>query len=262
MMQKPFKTYLGGKESSGVYQTIINHIPKHKTLIIPFLGNCAITRYIKRSDNTILIDADPRVIKKWCTIFTNDVPDQHNIIDDSCSSITLINDDSISYLQKCSCDQETVIYADPPYLKYTRTSRSTKYEYDLTFDDHTSLLTVLRSMDCNILISCYDNDLYKTTLFGWNKTNFKSQTRSGSRIETLYYNFNLNDIELHDYSYLGKNFRERERIKKKINRHYARLKQLPRFEALAIMNKLTSAVTTKTVIPDLSSNLKIAAAFK
>ena len=37
-------TYFGGKGSAGTYQRIINHIRPHDTLIIPFLGNYALTR--------------------------------------------------------------------------------------------------------------------------------------------------------------------------------------------------------------------------
>src|SRR5690606_19211545 len=57
--------YFGGKGSSGTYQTIINEIRPHDVLIVPFLGNCAITRYIKRSETTIGIDASSFIIACW-----------------------------------------------------------------------------------------------------------------------------------------------------------------------------------------------------
>lgn len=159
-IQKPYKTYFGGKESSGVYQTIINNIPKHKTLIIPFLGNCAIYRNIKASDNTILIDADPRVIESWCNTKKND----------GSSSSIFIRDDAISFLsnlQNWCDDQETFIYVDPPYLINTRTSKSSKYKFDLTENDHITLLTMLLQLNSRIAISTYPNELYYKMLFGW-----------------------------------------------------------------------------------------------
>jgi hypothetical protein len=175
------------------------------------------------------------VIRSWATI----------IKDDDSGSI-LINDDAISYLQKYRVDPDhTVIYADPPYPIGTRSSSNSKYEYDFRNEDHTSLLLTLLQMDCKILISTYPNNLYKMMLHGWNCTKFKSQTRSGSRIELLYYNFDLNEIELHDYRYLGNNFRQRERIKNKIKRHVSRLKRLDRFESLAIIDSIISADTIK-----------------
>jgi DNA adenine methylase len=246
--QKPFKTYLGGKESSGVYQTIINNIPKHKTLIIPFLGNCAIYRNIKRADNTILIDADPEIVKAWCTIIKND--------NGSSARVILICDDAISYLQqhhKQCDDQETFIYCDPPYPIETRSSKNTKYKFDFTNEDHISLLTVLRDLNCRVAISTYPNELYTKMLFGWNYISFKSKTRAGLRTELLYMNYNINELELHDYSYLGKNFRQRERIKKKIQRYSSRLMRLDRMEALAILEKLAAVnikngVTVRNII--------------
>lgn len=229
--QKPFKTYLGGKEASGVYQTIINNIPKHKTLIIPFLGNCAIYRNIKAADTTILIDKDPSVIQAWCTNFKNEV---------GSSSSKFICGDAISYLQKYREDADhTFIYADPPYLIETRSSKNSKYAYDFTEKDHVSLLKVLLQMNCKIAISTYPNKLYYRMLFGWKCISYKSKTRSGQRTELLYMNYDINELELHDYSYLGKNFRERERIKKKIDRHSARLMMLNRMESLAILERLS-----------------------
>lgn len=55
-MEKPFKTYFGGKNSNGTYQSIINEIPPHNNLIIPFAGNCAITRIINSSAHIYLKD--------------------------------------------------------------------------------------------------------------------------------------------------------------------------------------------------------------
>lgn len=57
--------YFGGKGSSGTYQAIINEIRPHDVLVVPFLGNCAITRYIKRSGHTIGIDASSFIIDCW-----------------------------------------------------------------------------------------------------------------------------------------------------------------------------------------------------
>lgn len=259
-MEKPFKTYLGGKESSGVYQTIINNIPKHKTLIIPFLGNCAVFRHIAAAANTILIDADPRVTEAWCTNIKNDV--------ESCSSINIINGDAISYLHKYRVNLGTFIYCDPPYPLETRSSKNTKYLFDFTNNDHSSLLLTLLQLDCKIAISTYPNELYKRMLWGWNCLEFKSQCRSGQRVELLYMNYDISKLELHDYSHLGKNFRERERIKKKILRHSSRLMMLDRFEALAIMEQLTKDLITiqaqpsKIMIPDLSSKKMMTAALQ
>ena len=42
-------------------------------------------------------------------------------------------------------------------------------------------------------------------------------------------------VELHDYRYLGNNFRERERIKKRSKRWVRRLKSMPVLEGQALL---------------------------
>jgi len=42
-------------------------------------------------------------------------------------------------------------------------------------------------------------------------------------------------VELHDYRYLGRGFRERERIKRKKQRWMERLVRMPRLERCAIL---------------------------
>jgi hypothetical protein len=45
-------------------------------------------------------------------------------------------------------------------------------------------------------------------------------------------------LELHDYRYLGANYRERDRIKRKRQRWEKRLRAMPVLEALAMMSAL------------------------
>ena len=64
-------------------------------------------------------------------------------------------------------------------------------------------------------------------------------TRGGVRREFLYMNYDEPE-ELHDYSFLGDDFRERERISKKIQRHVNKLSKLPLLERKAIVKAITS----------------------
>jgi hypothetical protein len=60
-------------------------------------------------------------------------------------------------------------------------------------------------------------------------------TRGGTlATEYLWMNYPEPD-SLHDYSYLGDNYRERERIKRKKTRWVNRLKKLDRLERKAIL---------------------------
>lgn len=58
-------TYPGGKSGAGVYQRLINLIPPHRVLIVPFAGHCGVTRNIRPAEHTIVIDRDATVCEWW-----------------------------------------------------------------------------------------------------------------------------------------------------------------------------------------------------
>ena len=51
-------------------------------------------------------------------------------------------------------------------------------------------------------------------------------------------------IALHDYTFLGDNFRERERIKRKKQRWVSRLSNMPRLERQALLSAIQEAQFT------------------
>ena len=58
-------SYPGGKSGAGVFQRLINLIPPHRVLIVPFAGHCGVVRNIRPADQTIVIDQDPAVCQWW-----------------------------------------------------------------------------------------------------------------------------------------------------------------------------------------------------
>ena len=85
------------------------------------------------------------------------------------------------------------------------------------------------------MISGYASGLYSLRLKDWHVFTFQAQTRSGqSAIEYIWMNY-PQPVALHDYSYLGDNFRERERIKRKKNRWINRLRNMDILERRAIL---------------------------
>ena len=84
---------------------------------------------------------------------------------------------------------EVLIYADPPYIKETRTLNGDQYRYEMTDDDHEKLLMVLNRSSSMVLLSGYDCDLYRDMLPGWKVTMTKSRAERGAkRIECLWAN--------------------------------------------------------------------------
>jgi DNA adenine methylase len=214
---KPFSLYNGGKNGNGVYQTIINHIPPHEVYMSLFLGNCAITRYIKPAKLNVLNDLDKRVYDAWNEALPFDY--------------MLYNRDAVNILKEFIVGKEwdnpnVFIYLDPPYLMDTRKSDNRLYKHEMTKEDHVDLLSQLNSiLQAKIMISSYPNDIYDKALAGWSTYDFYSTTRNGVALERIYYNYKLTD-QRHDYSYLGGNFRERERNTRIIKNMARKLERL------------------------------------
>lgn len=121
----------------------------------------------------------------------------------------------------------------------TRRSQRTRYDNEMSDEQHRRLLDVLNliSSQCMILISGYWSKLYDAHLGRppWHSTSYQAMTRGGRlATETLWFNF-AKPAELHDYRHLGGDFRERERIHRKISRWTARLSRLPALERNAIL---------------------------
>jgi poly(3-hydroxyalkanoate) synthetase len=64
-------------------------------------------------------------------------------------------------------------------------------------------------------------------------------TRKGVRVETLWCNFNPDKFIKHDYSYMGDNFREREKLKRKSQRWIKNLDNLPADERNFLLSNIT-----------------------
>ena len=222
-------TYPGGKSGAGIYQRIINLIPPHRVYIEAFLGGGAILRHKKPADVSIAIDADARAID---LVQSSEPPMQ---------ACTYINGDAISFLRDYAWRGDEFVYCDPPYLLSTRRS-GPMYRHEMTDDDHRDLLSVILTIPAAIMISGYPSELYHRQLSGWSIDKFKAVTRGGSMAdECLWMNYQSPAL-LHDDQYLGENFRERERIKRKRTRWTNRFRTLPIHEQGAIFRDLTEVI--------------------
>lgn len=128
----------------------------------------------------------------------------------------------------------TLVYCDPPYLLSTRSSTHHLYEYEMADVDHRRLLRWVRTTSCRVMISGYWSAMYGSHLRKWRCTRFMAMTRGGLAEECLWCNF-PEPIALHDYRYLGGNFRERERIKRRKTRWTNRLTRMPLLERRALL---------------------------
>jgi hypothetical protein len=210
--------YYGGKSGYGVYHTIINQIPPHEVYIEPFLGGGGIMKHKRRAKRNIGVELDLCVIETW---------QQHE-------DIELHHTDALSFLKEFKFTGEEFIYADPPYLVETRSGRY-RYHYELSQQDHIRLLSLLKEVPCKVMVSGYWSALYEKELSCFRVIQFRAMTRSGScKTECLWMNYPEPTL-LHDYRYVGSNFRERELITRKKKRLIERFKRMPKLERQAIL---------------------------
>jgi len=102
-------------------------------------------------------------------------------------------------------------------------------------EGHERLLKTILDIPAMVMISGYYSEMYMDLLPGWRTATFQAMTRAGTMAtEWVWMNFPPS-LELHDYRYLGRNFRERERIKRKKLRWIARLQRMTSLERHAIM---------------------------
>lgn len=228
-------TYPGGKNGAGAYQRIINHMPPHSTYIEAFLGSGAVLRNKRPADRNIGMDRRSKAIDLCMELAVG-----------STSHLSLYEDDALEMLPVVETlldntrlidRPDTLIYADPPYVMGTRKGGDL-YEFEMTDADHIRLLDILTAARCMVMISGYRSPLYDDRLLGFHRIDYMAQTRQGMVPESLWLNFPP-PVALHDYSHLGGNYRQRERIKRKKARWAAKIEKMDRQERLAIMDVLT-----------------------
>ena len=214
--------YLGSKAASGASQQIIALMPPHDTYIEAYLGTGAVLARKPPSLRTIGIERDDLMIAHARTQF----PD-----------VQLEHGDALAYLSQFdyAAAGRTLIYADPPYMKSTRTS-SSRYRHDYEHGDHVDMLNILVQAShagALVMLSGYPNELYDSTLQGWHTHTFQSMTRGGVRTEKLWMSYKPEAA--YWASFAGKDYMERQRIKRKAERWAARYSALPPAERLAVL---------------------------
>lgn len=209
-------SYFGSKATSGLCQPIIAMMPPHDTYIETHLGGGAIMKRKPPALNNIGIDLNARTLSK----FECDYP------------VNLINGCAHDYLASYDFRGNELVYCDPPYLLQTRTSQR-KYRYDYEEHDHIELLALLKTLPCRVILSGYPAALYDDTLRGWNTTQLQVMNQAGVRTEQLWFNYTVDRV--HWASLAGKNFTDRQRIKRKAERWGSNYRALPRAERVAVM---------------------------
>ena len=128
-----------------------------------------------------------------------------------------------------------LIYSDPPYLKDTRTS-GRGYRFDYEQSDHIELLARLKRLPCQVILSGYPSALYDEHLGDWHTLELQVMNQAGVRTEKLWLNFTPE--RLFWAAYAGKNFTDRQRIKRKAQSWAQRYQAMPAPERLAVLSAM------------------------
>ncbi len=209
-------SYFGSKATSGLCQPIIAMMPPHDTYIETHLGGGAIMKRKPPARHNIGIDLDPQPL----TDFDCDYP------------VKRINGCAYQFLAEYDYQGSELIYSDPPYLRRTRTS-GRRYRFDYEEPDHIELLNLLKTLPCHVILSGYPSALYDDLLDGWRSLELQVMNQDGVRTEKLWFNFAIDRV--HWASYAGRNFTDRQRIKRKAANWGRRYQALPRAERLAVL---------------------------
>lgn len=213
-------SYPGGKSGAGIYQRLINLIPRHRILISAFAGHCGIVRNIRPAEHTIVIDPDPDVCQWWADWRRS--PKGRNIEVHNCDSIEwlrfrfgLMEYSDAPGRDYAGRDAESFMFADPPYVLSER-SHGKQYAHELCDGGHGRLLEVLTRIPASsaaIMVCGYKSPIY-SPLKRWRSIDHRVPTRGGLQDERIWMNY-LDTDNLHDFRYIGNTRRERERIRRR-----------------------------------------------
>jgi hypothetical protein len=219
--------YFGSKAASGLYQNIIALMAPHDTFIETHLGGGAVMRNKPPARINIAIDIDPQPLASF----------------DCGYLVQKVNYCAHRYLRAYEYTGSELIYCDPPYLIETRTSKR-RYRYEYSRQDHVDLLELLKSLPCRVILSGYPSAMYDGMLADWSCVQLQAMTWGGPRTEKLWYNYAIDSA--HWSTYAGKDFTDRQRIKRKAERWARNYQVLPPAERLALLAAIMATEALET----------------
>jgi D12 class N6 adenine-specific DNA methyltransferase len=153
----------------------------------------------------------------------------------------LLVGDAVDFLRAYPFTGSELVYCDPPYVRSTRRTRARLYRNEMDDRQHTELLAVLSRVPCAVMVSGYHSTLYADLLHDWRTIEYQTMTRGGPATEVVWMNYPP-PTNLHEYTHLGANFRERERQKRQQARWAKKVAAKPLLEQKALLAGLLTLV--------------------
>jgi site-specific DNA-adenine methylase len=221
--------YVGNKNIPGVIEFLINRIPKCNRYFSLFAGGAGLEKSIYTQE-------------AYFQCAEKDTSLHGYFSDENC----LITYNSYQELiQDNVFTSDDFIFADPPYLFSTRLNRNKYYKYEFFYPEHIEFLNYMRSLNNlelkqkpKIMITHPKCDLYEKNLKGWSIVEFEYMTRNGIFKDCLWLNYDPSELQLLNYNALGKNFIERQAIKRQRNNIIKKFKNMELHKRLALIEAL------------------------
>ncbi len=231
-MKLDINNYPGSKGGSGVHQWIINHIPESEFFVEGFAGSGKIGKELLKNGSTAVVI----FCEKYQPVFEQlresvDLPNSRfKFID----TVEFYSD----RLNKGYPVSDFTFYFDPPYLKSSRKDKRNIYGSEWSVSDHIHFLDLVSKLNragATIIISHYDDDLYRTFLEDWKTSTMKTMTRGGVAEEKIWMNYDITERKLAVNTFVGKNNTDRQRIKRRKESYLSKFKKMPFHESQAIL---------------------------
>jgi DNA adenine methylase len=217
----------GSKGGSGVWQRIISEMPPHRVYVEAFGGAGVVYRRKRGCELSLLIEKDPTTASSLATFLP--------------AAAHVIVGDAISLLPVLHLGADALVYADPPYPLSSRRQSRALYRCEMADDEHEALLAVLVGLKCRVMVSTYANPMYARALGDWRCVTIPTVTRGGGgSTELVYCNF-AESHHRHDPRWLGRDYRERERIRRRVSRWVRMLASMKPAERAFALSSIENA---------------------
>lgn len=241
-------SYPGGKGASGAAQKIISWMPPHRFYGELFAGAGTIFKIKRPAAFNLALDLDEKCLMKINGLDHPNATWMH----EGCEFVTA-KFDAISWLEtRAEWYRNSLLYLDPPYLPCTlsRPENSVRngqrYKYKFGVEAHVRLLDLIKPLECYVMISGYASAMYDRALASWTRKEFQCKARKGVKTEIVWMNFNPDEItQRHDWRFFGNNFRERERLQKKLKRLRRKLTEVNVFEQNYLLDGISDLYDVK-----------------
>ena len=196
--------------------------PTHAFYAEPFAGRAAVFRHKPPALRSVLCDLDADVVA-WHRKRSWPATEVHRL-------------DAFRWLFNVyeQLDSDWLLYVDPPYLPETRTKKKL-YRHELDEAGHERLLLELCGVGARVMMSGYASPMYNELLGDWWVESREVMTRGGLRVESLWMNYNPSRVVRDVAARPGKNWRERQRIQRKVARQQRLFEALPDYEQDAVL---------------------------